>query len=67
MEQTFSALSSVWSAVVNWFAMIEDGTGIPLWTYIISFALLGILFRHLVFPLIGAVGSDTASKRKKGK
>ena len=42
--------------------------GIDMWSYMISFAILGICFSFLISPaLFGGAGSDKAAKSKRSK
>ena len=68
MESTVFALESVWEAITSWFEQVESGTGIPLWDFLIAFAVIGIVFRLLVKPMIGGGASDSSMGlvRRKG-
>lgn len=69
MEQTYDVLTSVWDACLDWFELVEESTGIPVWGFIIAFAVLAIIFRHVVFPMISVVPgrSDSGVSQPHGR
>ena len=69
MQTVYNSLSEVFENIQTW--LHDMGTaafGIDMWSYMISFAILGICFSFLISPaLFGGAGSDKAAKSKRSK
>ena len=60
MQTVYNSLSEVFENIQTW---LHD-----MWSYMISFAILGICFSFLISPaLFGGAGSDKAAKSKRSK
>ena len=69
MQTVYNSLSEVFENIQTWLHdMGTAAVGIDMWSYMISFAILGICFSFLISPsLFGGAGSDKAAKSKRSK
>lgn len=68
MVQTFiSVFSSAIDSIITWITSIGDSVGFPLWSFLLSMTILGIILSYLVLPAVsGKSGKSDSAKNSKG-